>query len=115
MILLDTHAFIWTSSHPDRLSRKARAAIHQARASTGVYVSTMSLLEFARLAHVGRIFVAGSMESILREMVARVIVRPMTPEIVASAVRLPATLPTDPADRVIVSTALIEGMPLVTA
>jgi PIN domain nuclease of toxin-antitoxin system len=39
----------------------------------------------------------------------------MTPEITAVAVRLPIGYPKDPADRVIASTAIVEGMPLVTA
>jgi PIN domain nuclease of toxin-antitoxin system len=115
MILLDTHVLIWTASEPDRLSRKARAAIRQARRTTGVAVATISLLELARLAELGRIQVAGSTESFVREVVARVILKPMTPEIVSVAVRLPADYPKDPADRVIASTAIVEGIQLVTA
>ncbi len=40
---------------------------------------------------------------------------PMTPEIVALAVRLPSDYPKDPADRLIASTAIVDGIPLVTA
>jgi PIN domain nuclease of toxin-antitoxin system len=54
-------------------------------------------------------------ESFVRETVARVIVKPMTPEIVALAVRLPAGFPRDPADRLIAATAIVAGVPLVTA
>jgi PIN domain nuclease of toxin-antitoxin system len=54
-------------------------------------------------------------ESFVRETVARVIVKPMTPEIAALAVRLPAGFPKDPADRLIAATAIVEGVPLVTA
>jgi len=57
----------------------------------------------------------GSVESFVRETVARVIVRPMTPEIVALAIRLPAGFPKDPADRLIAATAIVAGVPLVTA
>jgi PIN domain nuclease of toxin-antitoxin system len=39
----------------------------------------------------------------------------MTPQIVALAARLPASFPKDPADRVITATAMLEGIPLVTA
>jgi predicted nucleic acid-binding protein len=63
----------------------------------------------------GRIQVAGTVESFVRETVSRVILRPMTPEIAALAVRLPANYPKDPADRLIGSTAIVEGFPLVTA
>jgi len=51
----------------------------------------------------------------VRETVARVIVRPITPEIAALAVQLPAGVPKDPADRLIAATAMSEGAPLVTA
>lgn len=39
----------------------------------------------------------------------------MTTEIVTLAVRLPAVYPKDPADRLIASTAMVDGVPLVTA
>jgi PIN domain nuclease of toxin-antitoxin system len=51
----------------------------------------------------------------VRETVAPVILRPMTPEIAALAVSLPREYPRDPADRLIAATALAEGTPLVTA
>jgi PIN domain nuclease of toxin-antitoxin system len=51
----------------------------------------------------------------VRETVARIALRPMSAEIVAAAVRLPSSFPKDPSDRVITSTAMIEGMELVTA
>lgn len=49
------------------------------------------------------------------EAVSRVVLEPMTPQIVALAARLPASFPNDPADRVITATAILEGIPLVTA
>ena len=115
MILLDTHVLLWMASDPKRLSRKAREAIRNARQNTGVAVATITLWELAWLAQNGRIQILSSVESFVRETVARVILRPMTPEIAAVAVRLPAGYPKDPADRVIGSTAIVEGMPLVTA
>ena len=115
MILLDTHVLVWMSADPKRLSRKAREAIRQARRSSGLAVATITLWELALLAQRGRIHVAGTVESFVRETVSRVILRPMTPEIAALAVRLPASYPKDPADRLIGSTAIVEGFPLVTA
>ena len=115
MILLDTHALIWMSADPKRLSKKARDAIREARQSSGLAVATITLWELALLAQRGRIHVAGTVESFVRETVSRVILRPMTPEIAALAVRLPANYPKDPADCLIGSTAIVEGFPLVTA
>ena len=115
MILLDTHVLLWMASDPKRLSSKAREAIRNARQNTGVAVATITLWELAWLAQNGRIQILSSVESFVRETVARVILRPMTPEIAAVAVRLPAGYPKDPADRLIGSTAIVEGMPLITA
>ena len=115
MILLDTHVLIWMSSDPKRLSKKAREAIREARQKTGIAAASITLWELAWLAENRRILVSGSVESFVRETISRVIVMPMTPEIVALAVRLPSDYPKDPADRLIASTAIVDGIPLVTA
>ena len=115
MILLDTHALVWMSADPKRLSNKARDAIREARQNSGLAIATITLWELALLAERGRIHVAGTVESFVRETVSRVILRPITPEIAALAVRLPANYPKDPADRLIGSTAIVEGFALVTA
>jgi PIN domain nuclease of toxin-antitoxin system len=103
------------SSDPKKLSKKAREAIREARQATGIAVASITLWELAWLAQNQRILVAGSVEAFVRESVSRVIVMPMTPEIVALAVRLPDAFPKDPADRLIASTAIVDSIPLVTA
>jgi len=101
-----------------RLSRRAKQAIREARQErhgAGIAVATITLWELAWLAQHGRIAVNVSVESFIRELVARVILRPVTPEIAALSVQLPDPFPKDPSDRLIASTAMVEGMPLVTA
>ena len=71
MILLDTHVLVWMSSDPKRLSQKAREAIREARQKTGIFVASITLWELAWLAENGRIQVSVSVESFVRETVAR--------------------------------------------
>ena len=115
MILLDTHVLIWMASDPKRLSKRAREAILDARDKGGIAVASITLWELAWVAENHRVVYSGSVESCVREMVSRVVLIPMRPEIVALAVRLPDTCPKDPGDRVITSTAIVDGIPLVTA
>lgn len=115
MILLDTHVLLWMVGDSRRLSARARQAIKDARKKTGIAAATVTLREAAWLAHNHRIVAASGVESLVRELAARVILRPITPEIAAFSVRLPAKFPRDPADCLIAATAIIEGIPLVTA
>jgi PIN domain nuclease of toxin-antitoxin system len=99
-----------------RISKKARAAIEDARRSgQGVGISDIALLEISTLERKARIRLNSSLETFLLEIEARFVVLPMTGRICVRAVLLPASYPNDPADRIIGATALVEGVPLVTA
>jgi len=116
VILADTHVVIWLAFNPGKLSRKARAAITDARRSGGgLAVSDITLFELATLASKGRIRLDVSLETFLEEVEARFMVMPISGRACARAVGLPAAYPRDPADRIIGATALVEGLALVTA
>ncbi len=116
MILLDTHVVIWLALEPGRISKRARAAIQETRQrGEGLAVSDITLLEIATIENKGRIKLNASLEAFLAEIEARFIVLPITGRICVSALALPAAYPRDPADRVIGATALVEGLPLITA
>jgi PIN domain nuclease of toxin-antitoxin system len=116
VILVDTHVVVWLAFDQNRISRKARSAIDEARKNAdGLAISDMTLLELATLATKGRIHLDISLESFLQEVESRFVVLPISGRACARAMALPATYPKDPADRVIAATALVEGLSLLTA
>jgi len=115
VILLDTHVLIWMSSDPARLSAKARQRIVEARRNTGLAIASITLWELAWLAENRRVLYSGSVESFVRETISRVAVKALSPEIVSIAAHMPENYPKDPSDRLIGSTAIASGIPLVTA
>ena len=116
MILVDTHVVIWLAFDQNRISRKARTAVDDARKNAdGLAIADITLLELATLARKGRIRLEISLESFLQEVESRFVVLPMTSRACARAVALPAAYPQDPADRIIAATALVEGLSLLTA
>jgi PIN domain nuclease of toxin-antitoxin system len=116
MILVDTHVVLWLALEPDRISKKAAAAIAKTRLSgEGLAISDMSLLEIALGDSKRRIQLSASLETFLTEVESRFVVLPITARVCVSAMALPSSYPKDPADRVIGATALVEGIALVTA
>ena len=116
MILVDTHVVVWLALDQAQLSKKARAAIDDARRNgDGLAISDITLLELATLASKGRIRLDISLESFLREIEARFTILPISGRACVRALGLPAAYPKDPADRIIAGTALVEGLSLLTA
>jgi PIN domain nuclease of toxin-antitoxin system len=116
VVLLDTHVLVWLAVEPSRLSAAAVKAIGEAANSGGIAIASITLLELATLIVRGRLLPGGPPASALEELVARtgVVVKDITPAIAVLAVQLPEPFPGDPADRVIVATAHVEGIPLIT-
>lgn len=92
------------------------AVIDEARQNgEGLAIASMSLFELALIATQGWIQLDPSVESFLQEVERLFIVRPLTARISARSQTLPATYPSDPMDRIIGTTALVEGLSLITA
>ena|SRR2546423_4868873 len=116
LILLDTHALIWLVSEPAKLSRNAKIAIERARsAGDELGIVDITLLELAGLYGKNRIQLDMSLDALLDEVQSRFVVRTIVPRACAKTVELPPNYPKDPADRIIGATALVEGIPLITA
>lgn len=113
MIVLDTHAWLWWVSGHAALSGRAAREI---RAASRIGVSAVSCLEVAVAEARGRIELDRPPLLWLQEALAlpRVELIPLTPAVAVRASRFGRDFPGDPADRVIVATALLESAVLVT-
>lgn len=114
MILLDTHILIWLLLAPEKLSPKARKAIVAARKSGPLALSAISLWEIAWLAENKRIDVDVSVDSFVKKCASYVEILPITQEIAVRSVQFPKSYPSDPQDRIIGATAIVEGIRLLT-
>jgi PIN domain nuclease of toxin-antitoxin system len=116
LILVDTHVVLWLTSDPAKLSSKARTAIEDSRKKgEAVAICDITLLELTTLASKGHIQLGVSLESFLQEVETRFVVLPISSRACARSRGFPKASPKDPADRIIVATALVEGLSLITA
>ena len=116
MTLVDTHVVLWLALEPGRISKRAKAVIEQARQrGHGLAISDITLLEIATAENKGRVTLNSSLETFLSEIETRFVVLPITGKVCVRAMGFPAAYPKDPADRIITATAIVEGLPLVTA
>lgn len=110
-VLLDTHVLHWWSAEPERVGRRAAAAM---AAADELAVASITWFELAWLAHNERIVVTIPVRSWLEQLAAEVRTVPASPAIADAAVSLTAPFPGDPADRLIFATAVEHAWPLAT-
>ncbi|HEX4952518.1 MAG TPA: type II toxin-antitoxin system VapC family toxin [Thermoanaerobaculia bacterium] len=116
MILLDTHVLVWWSNGSGELSTAAASAISEAAERNEILVSAITFWEVALLVTKGRLVLSQGVEDWLSQIEALPVVRtvPISPRIALRSVLLPPPLHDDPADRILVATALALSVPLVT-
>lgn len=116
MILLDTHAWVWWVSAPEKLSEHARTRIEEAAGSGEVFVSSISAWEVAMLVSKGRLDLTLEVDDWIArsEAVPYFHFLPVDNRIAVRSVNLPPPLHPDPADRIVAATALALGAEVVT-
>jgi PIN domain nuclease of toxin-antitoxin system len=113
LIVLDTASWIWLASDPRRLSARARDRIE---AADQALVSAISVWEVSMLVARRRI----ELDRDVEDWVALALALPklelasLDPAIAIRSTRLPGEFHADPADRIIVATAIERSAALIT-
>jgi len=114
MIILDTHIWIWWVDDHPKLSPQNRDII-QAHQTSGLGISIISCWEIAKLVEKNRLTFESSIEEWL-ELALKypgVQLLPLNLPIILESTRL-SGFHADPADQIIVATAKINGLSLIT-
>ncbi len=116
MILLDTHAFIWWHEGNPRLSARAKLVIEHEHQAGQVMASSLTCWEIALLVERRKLFLSEEVQVWIAAIETQRHVRfiPVDNQIAITSVQLPAGLSKDPADRIIVATAMLLNIPIVT-
>ena len=113
VIVLDTHVWVWRVSNSAKLSKRMRAKLEKAR---GLGVPAIACWEVAMLEAKRRLALAQPARVWIELALASpgISLLPLDPEIAWLSMNLPGDFHGDPADRMIVATALHLGLPLAT-
>jgi PIN domain nuclease of toxin-antitoxin system len=116
VILLDTHTLIWWLSNPEKLSLKAGQSIEQAINNNSLYVSSISAWEMAMLVQKGRLKLTMDVKDWIgiAESLPYLHFVPVNNRIALKSVFLPDFQYPDPADRIIIATAISLNAFLIT-
>ena len=118
MIVLDTHVLIWWVDSPQKLSKKVKKAIEEWKSKeSGILVSSISALEICRLVKEGKLELINSADVWLEKIESLPFIKfiPVDNRIAIASVNLPDFYHKDPADRIIIATAMSYGAVLVTS
>ncbi len=114
-LIMDTHIWYWFVTGDETLSKKVIETINQASHKDSLYLSAISLWEIAMLENKNRIHfklpTLQWIESALKG--APIQLLPITPAVAVESCRL-EDFHGDPADRIIVATARVENLTLLT-
>lgn len=114
--ILDTHAWIWWVQADRRLDRRTVETLDALPPDDRPAICDISLWEAAMLVSLGRLTLGEPLETWLEAAADPRTVRvlPVSPAIAAEVARLPTAFHSDPADRLIVASCRVLGLPLLT-
>ena len=117
MIVLDTHVLVWFISNPDKLSRSAIKRINEEIKQNEILISSISVWEIFMLIKKQRIKLSMHPQSWLEKVENLPFTQfvPVDNRIASQSVNLPEPLHNDPADRIIIATALSLSATLITS
>lgn len=115
MILLDTHTLIWLDEGNSRLGKQALSLIDQSLQSRELFVSAISFWEVAMLVEKGRLDMQMNVALWRKSLLDNGLQEIALSGNIAIQSALLIDFHGDPADRMIVATAIESTMPLCTA
>lgn len=117
MITMDTCAIVWDSLQPSKLSIKAKKAIKNADDNNELLMCDISIWEIAMLVKRKRIEVEETPANLIKLILnsRNYTVMKISPKIADLSVNLDGKISSDPADRLIAATAILNQAPIVTA
>lgn len=117
MIVMDTCAIIWDALDPTQLTQKAKDAINKADANNTLMIADISIWEIAMLIQKKRLEIDTTASHFIKLFLQsrNVSVMPISAEIAEMSVSFSSDINNDPADRLILATAIVHNAKLVTA
>lgn len=114
--LLDTHVWYWLMETPEKIPGAVRKIIGQ-KTSIPFGVSAISLWEIAKLEEKGKINFNIPLQRWMREALDPGFMKrlELDEQVAAESTRLPEEFHRDPADQMIVATARVHNLTLITA
>lgn len=115
MILLDTHIWVWWVNESNQFSQQIADLIDE-NVENSIGISIISCWEIAKLVENNRLELTHPVEQWLNSALnyPGVVLLDLTPRIVVESTQLPDEFHKDPADQLIVATARIHNISLLT-
>lgn len=107
--------WVWSQLEPERLGHETQCILMDMKYS--LYLSSVSTLEFARLVQGGRVVLETTVADWVRRAISQLSLKTvkLSHSHAIESYALPPPFHRDPADRMLVATARLEGLTMLTA